>query len=803
MYNHNVVFIPLGDDFRYQSAGEANAQYSNYEKLIKYMNSKDEWNVEAQFGTINDYFNLVRKQIKEIPTLNGDFFTYADRNDHYWSGYYTSRPLYKRLDRTVEHYLRTAELLYSFAHIHSLNPASNRKFADKYTLYKKLLQSRRYLSLFQHHDGITGTAKTAVNNDYGAKLLDSIKNSHLIAQKSLEYLLQQKLSEEFKDNIKKFDNFLLVDDTRLSHDALTTRNILSLDESEANNEKRVYLFNSNEHKRIDIITVYVNSPFIEVFDENDNLYENYQVNFLWYKQQIERSFLQHEENTYELLIQVEINAFELKSFKIKYKTKSKQDQNEYQVEYESSFWTKIQFYLPNGALDSSHSDILFNGLNKKHLSRNLIQFNDLKSDSIALNASGIYQAQFEGKTGLLRELLNMKTNTKQKLNVNIRHYGVTHAREKSGAYLFLPDGPGKQLDYDVKWIRVERGRIRSRVCTHLNVLVHCIELYPLKSIILNDNTQITPFISVWNLVDIRTTSNFELSIQIVSDIDNKDFYTDLNSFQYIRRKTFAKLPLQANVYPMPSTAYIHDKNKRLTILSAQTLGVASLEKSTIEIFLDRRLAQDDNRGLEQPILDNKLTSNRFMLIMEKFQSELTNEEHEQLAHPNLDTQLKLFDLQSPLLTILLTNGNLDANSQVSSVNKVLYKLPTNLKIIDKNLIPCDIRVLNLRTMQTQNEQPSNLVGVIMHRLAYNCKSIELTAITGQNNYCLNSPKSSQFSFNTLFSSISKMHEIKKTYLTFLSYNNSSSTNTDDLIREDQSILELIQPMQLQAFQIIF
>jgi len=78
LFKTNVVLAPLGDD---------------YQKLFNYMNENQHLNVQIQFGTLSDYFEAVKEKrnLNEFPILSGDFFTYSDRDDHYWSGYYTSR----------------------------------------------------------------------------------------------------------------------------------------------------------------------------------------------------------------------------------------------------------------------------------------------------------------------------------------------------------------------------------------------------------------------------------------------------------------------------------------------------------------------------------------------------------------------------------------------------------------------------------------------------------------------------------------------------------------------------------------
>lgn len=94
------------------------------------------------------------------------------------------------------------------------------------------------------------------------------------------------------------------------------------------------------------------------------------------------------------------------------------------------------------------------------------------------------------------------------------------------------------------------------------------------------------------------------------------FHTDLNGFNFDTHYFRRDLPLQSQVFPMPTLASIGDTKNRMTILSDHAQGTASLKESSIDVWLDRRLSTDDSRGLGQGVMDNVLTRSRLRLVLE-------------------------------------------------------------------------------------------------------------------------------------------------------------------------------------------
>ncbi|XP_030376251.1 alpha-mannosidase 2 isoform X2 [Scaptodrosophila lebanonensis] len=567
LYRTNALLVPLGDDFRYKQSTEWDVQRINYEKLFEHINSESHFNVEAKFGTLQEYFDEVhREPTQKFPSLSGDFFTYADRVDHYWSGYYTSRPYHKRMDRVLMHYVRAAEMLYAW-----------NEWEDAAGLARKLEQARRDLSLFQHHDGITGTEKTHVVLDYEKRLFEAIRACQFVMQQAVYRLLTKPsiYSPDFK-----FHYFTL-DDSRWPGSGVNdSRTTIILGEELPT--KHVVIHNTLPRWRKQLVDFYVSTPFVSVSDLAGNSVQA-QVSpvWSWYRDRITQTIHPQGSTTkYRVIFKARVPPMGLSTY--------------------------VLTLTASKSPDTSYASNLL--LRSKPISVNLgdypeaVKFGDHRE--LSLRVGNGPKVAFSDR-GLLKSIQISPDTEHVPVHLKFVKYGTRSHGDRSGAYLFLPDGPASTISTMSPVVLVTEGQLESSVSVGLPFVVH-------QTILGGDAPEIR------NLVDIGDADNTEIVMRLQTRINSGDvFYTDLNGLQHIKRRRFSKLPLQANYYPVPSAIFIEDANTRLTFLTAQPLGGSSLAVGEIEIMQDRRLASDDDRGLGQGVLDNKPVMHIFRLVVEE------------------------------------------------------------------------------------------------------------------------------------------------------------------------------------------
>lgn len=444
LYRSNTVLVPLGDDFRYETSREAQAQYDNYQKIFDYINANVP-GAKVQFGTLSEYFQDVMGTF-DAPILKGSFFTYSDVNHDYWSGYFTSRVFDKALDRQLERTLYAAE---------SMGGTK-----------EELQLPRRALSLFQHHDGVTGTAKTHVVEDYAKRMFDAI-------QFTQEWMIKH-ITETQSD---------------LRNQVVANANLAPCWKSRAARDMNQNVCKSD---------VLLYNPLATPQKCGSTVVEGH-------------------------------------------------------------FFAKgsLPCEVPGKLPSSSESKFVF-----------------------------------DSRTGMMIEPIQEHWK-----------FWRVHA---GGAYLFVP---GEQVDYTMSAASIEDGGYVVNTPNWKRTVVE--REIPSE---FGSSSTVIDFIFETDL----KTDNEEWFVRFSSNVANNGvFHTDLNGFNFDTHRFRSDMPIQSQVFPMPTLASIEDDKQRMTVLSEHAQGTASLENGSIDVWLDRRLRQDDNRGLGQGVQDNRRTRTRLRVVVEE------------------------------------------------------------------------------------------------------------------------------------------------------------------------------------------
>ncbi|GMH04281.1 hypothetical protein Nepgr_006120 [Nepenthes gracilis] len=656
LYRTNTLLVPLGDDFRYVSVDEAESQFRNYQLLFDYINSNPSLNAEAKFGTLDDYFQTLRQEAERVnysrpgeigsgeiegfPSLSGDFFTYSDRQQDYWSGYYVSRPFFKAVDRVLEHTLRGTEMLMALVLGHCHRVQCERLTSS---FAYKLTAARRNLALFQHHDGVTGTAKDHVVQDYGTRMHTSLQDLQIFMSKAIEVLLGIR-TEKSEQIPSQYEPELV----RSKYDAQPVHKGIIAQEGTV---RSVVIFNPLEQHRNEVVMVIVETPEVAVVDSNWTCIES----------QISPELQHGKDKIYtrrhRLHWKASIPAMGLQTY-----------------------------YIANG----------FVGCNRAEKAKLKIF---TKSDplpcpapySCSIVAGDVVEIENQHHTVTfdadLGQLLNVsnKDGSQHIVNEEIGMYSSSG----SGAYLFKPIGNASPIIRSGGEMVATVGPLMQEIFSYPKTAWDATPISHSTRLYNNEVNSIQGFLIEKEYhVELlgRDFDDRELIVRYKTDIDNKRvFYSDLNGFQMSRRETYDKIPVQGNYYPMPSLAFMQGSDgRRFSVHSRQSLGVASLKHGWLEIMLDRRLVKDDGRGLGQGVMDNRPMNIVFHILVESNISSMSNPDTNHLPlNPSLLSHCVGAHLNYPLHSFFAKKAEeLSVRPPARSFSPLASSLPCDLHIVN-------------------------------------------------------------------------------------------------------------------------
>ncbi|XP_028550522.1 alpha-mannosidase At3g26720 isoform X2 [Dendrobium catenatum] len=237
----NHIMFTMGTDFKYQYA---NSWFKQMDKFIHYVNQ--DGRVNAFYSTPSIYTDAKYDANEFWPLKTDDFFPYADGPNRYWTGYFSSRPGFKRFVRVLSAYYLAARQLEFLKGRNSSGPTTD-SLADA-------------LATAQHHDAISGTEQQHVANDYAKRLSIGYAESEKIVGLSLGCLTESLSSSDCYDPATKFEQCPLL-------------NISYCPPSEAELSQGkslvVLVYNSLGWKREDVIRIPVVSDSVIVHDSSN------------------------------------------------------------------------------------------------------------------------------------------------------------------------------------------------------------------------------------------------------------------------------------------------------------------------------------------------------------------------------------------------------------------------------------------------------------------------------------------------------------------------------------------------------
>ncbi|RAL41460.1 hypothetical protein DM860_010254 [Cuscuta australis] len=545
----NHVMWTMGTDFQYQYA---HTWFRNLDKLIHYVNQ--DGRVNALYSTPSVYTDAKHASDQSWPLKTDDFFPYADRENAYWTGYFTSRPAIKGYVRSMSGYYLAARQLEFFKGRNEAGPTTD-PLGDA-------------MAIAQHHDAVSGTEQQHVANDYAKRLSIGYKEAEDVVANALGCVVEAKLKSGCKNVETKFSQCPLLN---ISY-CPPTEVDLSLGKNLV-----VVVYNSLGWKRTNVVRIPVSSETVAVLDSTGKEIES------------------------QVLPVLDASMSLRKYYAKAYVGKSSNTGPLYWLAFTATV-PPLGFttYTITG---SRHSVAAKTKETNHQLS--------MHQNDVIVAGPGNLKLIFSGNDGKLAKFVNGQNKVKADVSQSYIYYSADDGSkdkdrdhyQASGAYVFRPNGSFALSNEGKVPLKVLRGPLYDEVHQTINSWIYQItRVYKEK-----EHAEVEFTIGP---IPIDDGTGKEVVTQITTEIkSNKTFYTDSNGRDFLERIRNYRVdwdlqvnqPVAGNYYPINLGTYIQDSNTELSILVDRSVGGSSLIDGQLELMLHRRLLHDDGKGVGEAL----------------------------------------------------------------------------------------------------------------------------------------------------------------------------------------------------------
>ncbi|CAG0884875.1 unnamed protein product [Cyprideis torosa] len=568
-YLTNNVMLTMGNDFNYQFA---ESWFKNLDKLIKYVNEGSETHgVNVFYSTPSCYLKSVNEGSPDLRMKVDDFFPYASDPHAFWTGYFSSRPTFKRMIRDGEVVLQACKQLLSV----------QRRWSDQEDM-QRLNDLRNFIGIMQHHDAVTGTAKQHVTDDYYRMI-------HLGIEQAIKVVAKTLGSENW------------------SYCALLNISQCEITEYSAAFDVAVYNPGSQATDFPVRLPIYAdpagNDPLYEVKDSEGNIVQS-EVFLLPFS--VHNIPGRTSRALHQLVFLANIPGLSSRTFSVRNIAAD-------------SVGAIVKKWISYKVVDEAEENMIVKRyddvLGSKLEMRDSVQSKKGKEFPVPPHESriftnGLINFTLDGGSGLLSsiEVEGIKLNVKQELMYYIGHPGNNSEFEfrASGAYIFRPlqQSPSPITMSPVSLVYVEGDLVQEVHQVFDSWATQVLRIYKGRK-----DLEIE-----WQVGPIPVEDGFgrEIVSKITTDIASQgEFITGTNGREegILRKRDFRNdysleenyEPASQNYYPVTSSVSIEDESARLSVLVDRAQGVSSLADGELELMVHRRLLDDDAFGVDEPL----------------------------------------------------------------------------------------------------------------------------------------------------------------------------------------------------------